>query len=124
MTSLSTTQQTRRQPSFIAQWIRRLSVPIVLGWLALLFVLSVVVPPLEEVAAQNQVSMSPTNAPSMQAMANMGRLFQESDSDAIAMIILEGDEPLGEDAHDYYDGLVDKLRADNKAHPAHPGLLG
>jgi transport protein len=108
------TLQTRRQPSFIAQWIRRLSIPIVLGWLALLFLLSTLVPPLEEVAAQNQVSMSPSNAPSMQAMANMGRLFQESDSDAIAMLILEGDEPLGEAAHDYYDGLIDKLRADSK----------
>ena len=30
------------------------------------------------------------------------------------MLILEGDEPLGQDAHDYYDGLVEKLRADDK----------
>ncbi len=106
--------QTRRQPSFIAQWIRRLSIPIVLGWVAVLFVLNAAVPQLEEVAAQNQVSMSPKNAPSMQAMATMGRLFEESDSDAIAMLVLEGDQPLGEDAHDYYDGLIDKLRADSE----------
>ena len=58
--------------------------------------------------------MSPTNAPSMQAMSNMGRLFEESDSDSVAMLILEGDEPLGQDAHDYYDGLIEKLRADAK----------
>ena len=58
--------------------------------------------------------MSPSNAPSMQAMATMGRLFQESDSDSVAMLILEGDQPLGEDAHDYYDGLIEKLRADSK----------
>ena len=68
--------------------------------------------------------MSPRNAPSMQAMATMGRLFEESDSDAVAMLVLEGDQPLGEDAHTYYDGLIEKLRADEQAHPAHPGLLG
>jgi putative drug exporter of the RND superfamily len=106
--------QTRRQPSFLAQWIRRMSIPIVLGWLALLFVLNAVVPQLEEVAKDNQVSMSPSNAPAMQAMATMGRLFGESDSDSVAMLILEGDQPLGEDAHDYYDGLIEKLRADSR----------
>ena len=91
-----------------------MSVPIVLAWLALLFVLNTMVPQLEEVGKDHQVSMSPKDAPSMQAMSNMGRLFGESDSDSIAMLILEGDEPLGQDAHDYYDGLVEKLRADDK----------
>jgi RND superfamily putative drug exporter len=107
-------KHSRREPSFIARWIRRLAIPIVLGWLALVFILSVIAPPLETVAKQNAVSMSPSNAPSMQAMANMGRLFKESDSDSVAMIVLEGDQPLGTDAHDYYDGLIDKLRADTK----------
>ena len=30
------------------------------------------------------------------------------------MIVLEGDQPLGADAHHYYDGLVDKLSQDTK----------
>ena len=30
------------------------------------------------------------------------------------MILLEGDKPLGADAHKYYDELVDKLEADTK----------
>ena len=30
------------------------------------------------------------------------------------MIVLEGDQPLGADAHHYYDALVDKLSQDTK----------
>ena len=30
------------------------------------------------------------------------------------MIVLEGDQPLGDAAHKYYDGLIDKLEADKK----------
>ena len=55
----------------------------------------------------------------MQAMADMGRLFGESESDSIALIVLEsdpdhpdGDQPLGNEAHAYYDQLLEKLRAD------------
>ena len=34
------------------------------------------------------------------------------------MIILEGDQPLGADAHHYYDELIKKLEADT-AHVEH-----
>ena len=40
------------------------------------------------------------------------------------MIVVEGQQPLGEDAHHYYDDIIRKLRKDTDAHPAHPGLLG
>lgn len=103
---------TRRQASPIAKWIRRLAIPIVVGWLALLFLLNTTVPQLEEVGKAHAVSMSPRDAPSMQAMRNMGELFGESDSDSIAMLVVEGDEPLGQEALDYYKGLVARLRAD------------
>lgn len=109
---MTTKLETRRQPSAIAKWIRRMSIPIVLAWLALLVILNTVVPQLEEVGKAHQVSMSPMDAPSMQAMKNMGHLFGESDSDSVAMLVLEGDEPLGRDALEYYKGLVEKLRAD------------
>ena len=65
-----------RRPRFLARWIRRLAVPIILGWTLLLVALNVLVPQLEVVAAKNSVSMSPSNAPSMQAMSDMGRLFE------------------------------------------------
>ena len=38
--------------------------------------------------------------------------FQQFDSDSAAMIVLEGDELLGADAHHYYDDLVKKLAQD------------
>ena len=38
----------------------------------------------------------------MQAMKHMGQVFKESDSDSSAMIVLEGQQPLGDDAHQYY----------------------
>ena len=54
----------------------------------------------------------------------IGKVFGEFDSDSSAMIVLEGDQPLGADAHHYYDGLIQKLDAGHQARPAHPGLLG
>lgn len=97
-----------------ARWIRRLAVPIILGWLGIIVLLNSVVPPLEKVAQLNAVPMSAPDAPSVQAMMKIGRLFDESDSDSFAMIVLEGDQPLGEAAHDYYNGLIRTLRADTK----------
>ncbi|KMO77634.1 MMPL family RND transporter [Mycolicibacterium chubuense] len=99
----------------VSRWIRRLAVPIILAWLLVVVALTLLVPQLEVVAARNAVSMSPSDAPSMQAMADMGRLFGESESDSIALVVLDADQPLGEDAHAYYDTLVDRLEAD-RAH--------
>ncbi len=58
--------------------------------------------------------MSPQDAPAMIAAKRIGAKFHESNSDSIAMIVLESDKQLGEDAHRYYDGLVKKLQADPK----------
>jgi putative drug exporter of the RND superfamily len=98
----------------VAKWIRRLSVPIILGWIALIAVLNVSVPQLEEVGKMQAVSMSPKEAPAVIAMMRIGKDFQEFDSDSSAMIVLEGDQPLGEDAHRFYDDMIAKLRADTK----------
>ena len=102
----------RTDPSSLPRWIRRLAVPIVLAWVAVVAVVSLLVPPLEQVAADNSVSLNPVDAPSLQAMTQMGRVFEESNSDSIALIVLESDEPLGADAHEYYDALIDRLEAD------------
>ena len=40
------------------------------------------------------------------------------------MIVLEGDQPLGDDAHRFYDEMVDKLEADTTTRRARSGLLG
>jgi len=87
---------------------------IILAWVGLVVVLSVFLPPLDKVAKEHQVSMSPQNAASMQAMKRVGRVFNEFNSDSSAMVVLEGDKPLGDDAHHFYDQIVRKLEADTK----------
>jgi RND superfamily putative drug exporter len=103
-----------QQRSALAKWIRRLAVPIIVGWIALLVILNVAVPQLEVVGQMRAVSMSPKEAPSVIAMTRVGKTFQEFDSDNSAMIVLEGQQPLGDDAHHFYDGMVAKLIADTK----------
>ena len=50
----------------------------------------------------------------MIAATRIGATFHESDSDSIAMIVIEGQHPLGADAHRYYDDLVTRLAADHR----------
>jgi putative drug exporter of the RND superfamily len=104
----------RSQPSFTARTIRRFSVLVILAWVALTLLVTFGVPTLESVGRQHSVSLSPKDAPSVRAMMRMGKDFQESDSDSSAMIVLEGQQPLGEDARTYYAGLVRELRDDSK----------
>ena len=99
---------------FIPRIIRTLAIPIIIGWIAIIAVLNVVVPQLEVVGQMRSVSMSPHDAPSMIAMQRVGEVFQEGDSDSSAMIVLEGQDVLGDDAHAYYDELIAKLRSDPK----------
>jgi putative drug exporter of the RND superfamily len=98
----------------LADTIRRLSVPIILLWLAAAAITNVVVPQLEEVGKAHNVAMSSPDAPSLQAMKRIGLVFGEFDSDSAAMIVLEGEGPLGDDAHQFYDTLIQKLSADTK----------
>jgi RND superfamily putative drug exporter len=97
---------------FLPRMIRTFAVPIILGWIVLIGIHNVVVPQLETVGQMRAVSMTPDDAPSMIAMKRVGELFKEGDSDSSAMIVLEGEEPLGADAHTFYDQMIEKLRAD------------
>ncbi len=116
--SIPVTGPRHAQHGGIAKWIRRLAVPIIVGWIALIAVLNTVVPQLEEVGKMRSVSMSPDQAPSMIAMKRVGEVFQEFKSNSSVMVVLEGEQPLDYKAHDYYDEVVDKLEAD-KAHVEH-----
>ena len=98
----------------IPRFIRLFSVPIFLGWIAIVVIVNTVSPQLEKVGEAHSVSLAPNDAPSLQAMQRIGKVFQEFDSNSSAMIVLEGDQPLGDAAHKYYDGLIDKLEADKK----------
>ncbi|MDT5252515.1 MAG: putative drug exporter of the superfamily [Mycobacterium sp.] len=102
-----------RRPT-VAHTIRRLAVPILLFWLALAAIPNIVVPQLEEVGRQHNVGLSSPDAPSYQAIKHIGKVFHEFDTDSSAMIVLEGDKPLGADAHRFYDTLIRKLEQDKK----------
>jgi len=98
----------------VPRMLLRFSVPIAAFWLALAVVTNVYVPQLEKVAQAHNVSLSPQDAPALQASKRIGKVFKQFDSDSAAMIVLEGNQPLGADAHHYYDGLIRKLSQDTK----------
>src|SRR5271169_1569434 len=113
----SSTSDTQARP-VIARTIRWLSVPIILGWLAVAVVVNVVAPQLEEVGAAHSVAMTAKDAPSTIGMMRIGKDFQQFDSDTTAMVLLEGQGKLGDDAHRFYDQLINKLSQD-KTHIEH-----
>ncbi|MGV0740597.1 MMPL family transporter [Mycobacterium syngnathidarum] len=100
--------------SRVPRLLRTFAVPILLAWLAAVLLLNLLVPQLEEVGEEHGASISPIGAPSFEAMKRIGSVFEEYDSDTSVMILLEGIEPLGTEAHEYYDHLVRQLAADGK----------
>src|SRR5246127_1915403 len=101
-------------PPFLPRMIHRLALPIVLVWLGIVFVTNTVSPQLEVVSKNHSVSQSPKDAVSFQSMMRVGSTFKEFNSDSSAMILLEGDKPLGPEAHRYYDEIVRRLEQDKK----------
>ncbi len=89
-----------------------LAVPIVLGWMVLTVVTTVFVPSLEKVGEAAAVSMNAHDAPAFIAMQRIGANFEEFDSDSSAMVIIEGEQPLGDEAHRYYDQLIKAFEAE------------
>lgn len=104
--------RTHTEKPFLARMIHAFAVPIILAWVAVCVALSVFIPSLEVVGQERSVSLSPKDAPSYEAMKRIGAAFNEGNSDSQAMIVLEGKDALGDDAHKYYDVLIRKLRAD------------
>ena len=90
----------------IPRFIRLFSVPIFLGWIAIVVMVNIIAPQLEKVGESHSVSLAPNDAPSLQAMQRIGKDFKEFDSNSSAMIVLEGDQPLGDTAHKFYAGLI------------------
>ena len=105
--------RTEHRP-FTARTIRRLSVLIILLWGRIYprrFFRSSLAGNGRSAAFSTDESQGRA---AVEAMTRMGQDFKESDSDSFAMIVLEGSQPLGDDAHAYYDQLVRELRNDSK----------
>jgi putative drug exporter of the RND superfamily len=108
---MSTTHSTPRRAR-VAHLVRILSVPIILFWLAVAILLAVVTPSLDEVGSAHSVSLAPQNSPAYQAMMNIGSKFGEFNSDSTVMVVIEGQDKLGDAAHEYYNQIVAKLKDD------------
>ncbi|WP_099287966.1 RND family transporter [Mycobacterium persicum] len=119
-TSVISTHHAETRPSshphrpVIPHTIRIFAVPLILAWVVLTVIVNVAVPRLEVVSEEHSAPMTPLDAPSMKAMMLLGHNFREFDSNSTVMIVLEGQQPLGDDAHHYYDNLIRQLRQDPK----------
>ena len=74
--------------------------------------------PLEKVATDHSVATMPQDSPAVEALQRIGRVFHEFSSDSSAMVLIEGQDKLGDSAHDYYNHIISQLRAD-RAHVEH-----
>ena len=116
------THQLHNGRQLVARTVRRFSVLIILAWLAIMGFLIICVPPLEQVEHEHSVSLNPPDAPSLIAAKRATEDFEQSGqsgSGSLAMIVLEGQQPLGDDAHKYYDRLISQLKDD----PQHVGHI-
>ncbi|MEU0494151.1 MMPL family transporter [Mycobacterium sp. NPDC006124] len=102
----------RPKRPYLPHAIRLLSVPIVLFWVVVAVLVNVLAPQLEVVGELHSAPMAPEDAPSMTSMKLMGGNFKEFDSNSTVMVVIEGQQPLGPDAHAYYDAIIKKLQAD------------
>ncbi|WP_179475806.1 MMPL/RND family transporter [Mycolicibacterium vinylchloridicum] len=116
MSETATRAEPTTPPSrpLIARSIRTLSPLIILAWVAITVYVTFFVPWLETVGRDHSVPMAPQDAPAVVAMHRMGDVFQESTSDSFAMLVMEGQQELGDDAHAYYDTLIRALKSDTK----------
>jgi RND superfamily putative drug exporter len=92
--------------------IHALSIPIIIFWVLVAVGLGVLAPSLDAVADKHSVSLAPQNSLAFRGMMNIGHVFKQFDSDSTAMVVLEGQDKLGDSAHEFYNRIVKKLNAD------------
>jgi RND superfamily putative drug exporter len=108
---MSNAHSAQRRP-IVPRLIRVLSIPIILIWVLLAVAFHVITPSLSVVADKHSVSLAPRNSPAYQGMMNIGHVFNEFDSNSTAMVVLEGQDKVGDSAHQFYNQIVTKLHAD------------
>jgi uncharacterized membrane protein YdfJ with MMPL/SSD domain len=94
---MSNAHSVQRRP-IVARLIRVLSIPIIVFWVLVAVGLGVLAPSLDAVADKHSVSLAPQNSPAFQGMMNIGHVFKQFDSDSTAMVVLEGQDKLGDSA--------------------------
>ncbi|WP_319450969.1 MULTISPECIES: RND family transporter [unclassified Mycobacterium] len=94
--------------------VRLLAIPIIIFWALFAITTNTFVPKVEDVATELAGPEVPTYAPSQHALLHIGDKFQESNSTSLTMVVLEADHPLDDQAHQYYNDLVSRLKADKQ----------
>ncbi|MFI6047391.1 RND family transporter [Nocardia sp. NPDC051321] len=104
----------RRRPGrpLLARLLYLFSLPIIAVWLLVAGGLNLFVPQLETVVNGHAKSFLPDEASSVQAIVKMGNSFGGAGTNNFVYVLLEGDAPLGNDAHRYYTTLLDRLSKD------------
>ncbi|UNB52485.1 RND family transporter [Mycolicibacterium sp. YH-1] len=102
------------KPSRVASAIRRVPGLMIVAWLVAMVAVSVVVPSLEKVGQANLVSLASQDAPSYKALKKLGEEFDQFGYDSMVMVLLESDTELGDEARDYYRGLVAQFKDDHE----------
>src|ERR1700736_21034 len=108
---MSNAHSAPRRP-IVPRLIRVLSIPIIVFWVLVAVGLGLLAPSLDAVADKHSVSLAPRNSPAFQGMMNIGHVFKQFDSDSTAMVVLQGQDKLGDSAHGFYNQIVTKLHAD------------
>ncbi len=85
-----------------------------MAWLAVTVIVTIGLPPLEQVEKEHSVSETAKDAPSFKAMDRMVTDFKQANSETVAMVVLEGQQSLGNNTHRYYDQLIRQLKDDQK----------
>ncbi|ORW32782.1 hypothetical protein AWB91_09865 [Mycobacterium paraense] len=106
-------EQRPRRP-FVPRMVRIFAIPIIAFWALLAVSTNTFMPQVERVAEELAGPVVPHYAPSQRALLSIGAKFHESNSTSLAMLVFEGDRPLDDADHHYYDDLVRRLKQDPK----------
>ncbi|EFV12801.1 RND family transporter [Segniliparus rugosus] len=98
----------------LGRLLHKFAAPVVVLWLLLAGALNLVVPQLETVIQQRAQSFLPDEAASVQAFMKLGKYFGGTGTNNFGYLLVEGDQPLDEEAHQYYSTLLAKLLADKR----------
>lgn len=90
------------------------ALPVIAIWLVIAGGLNIFVPQIETVVNGHAKSFLPDEASSVQAIVKMGENFGGAGTNNFVYVLLEGDEPLGDEARSYYSALLDRLTQDKK----------
>jgi putative drug exporter of the RND superfamily len=107
------TEHRVRRP-FFPRMVRAFAIPIIAFWALLAVSTNTFMPQVERVAEELAGPVVPHYAPSQRALLAIGAKFHESNSTSLAMIVLEGNRPLGDVDHRYYDDLMRRFKQDPK----------